>query len=209
MTSHVNSFLAEGFTTDRRGPGEHTMGWGPFSPFKGLGVTSLFGATLIGLLTSLGPAGECAEVADETHAIAQRAQGPGQAMAEGRRFVTVPIPISDPSIGTGLAVAGIYLHPRREGDTGAQTTMSGLVGMYTSTDSWLAGAFHEGFYSQDRYRVRGFGGYGEFNLKYYGIGEDSILRDNPIDYGAQAVMFMPRVLFRLPWDNWFLGPRYA
>ena len=33
------------------------------------------------------------------------------------RFLPVPIPISNPTVGTGLAVAGIYLHPKREGGT--------------------------------------------------------------------------------------------
>jgi hypothetical protein len=125
-----------------------------------------------------------------------------------RRFVPVPIPVSDPTIGTGLAVAGLYLHPRREGDTVSPTSISGVFGMYTDTDSWMAGVFHEGFYSEDRYRVRSTLGYGEFNLKFYGVGDDSFFRDNPIDYKAEGIVFIPRVLFRLPFNNWFLGPRY-
>jgi len=50
--------------------------------------------------------------------------------------------------------------------------------------------------------------YGEFNLKFYGIGNDSPIRDNPISYEAKTTAFLPRILFRLPVNNWFLGPRY-
>ena len=120
----------------------------------------------------------------------------------------VPIPISNPTIGTGLAVAELYLHPQRQDAPISPTSISGLMGMYTDTENWMVGAFHEGFYSEDSYRGRGLLGYGELNLKFYGIGNDSILRDRPVEYGAKATFFSPRLLFRLPVKNWFLGARY-
>ncbi len=127
---------------------------------------------------------------------------------EDRRFVPVPIPKSDPTIGTGLAVAGVYLHPKREGEEDSPASVSGVYGLYTDTESWLVGIFHDGFYSNDRYRVRNVIGYGEFNLKFYGIGNDSILRDRPVDYKAKGKAFLPRILFRLPVKKWFIGLRY-
>jgi hypothetical protein len=120
----------------------------------------------------------------------------------------VPIPISNPTIGTGLAVSLLYLHPQKTGDNTGRTTTSGLLGMYTSTDSWATGVFHEGFYWNDRLRLRGGLVYGDFNLKFYGIGNDAFLRDNPLDYNAKSIIFSPRLLYRLPWENWYLGPRY-
>jgi hypothetical protein len=82
------------------------------------------------------------------------------------------------------------------------------MGIYTDSESWAVGVFHNGFYSGDRFRVRSLLGYGEFNLKYYGIGNDSILREHPIDYEAKATLFAPRVLFKLPLKNWLIGPEY-
>jgi hypothetical protein len=125
------------------------------------------------------------------------------------RFVAVPIPKSDPTIGTGMALAGIYMHPQGEDDTTALTSMSGVVGLYTDTDSWGVGIFHDGFYSEDKFRVRAILMYGELNLSFYGIGNDSFLRNYPIDYKAKATGFLPRVMYRIPNTNWFLGPRYV
>ena len=150
-----------------------------------------------------------AEVVDEVHNLTRDLEEEApRPREEESRFVPVPIPIGNPTIGAGLAVAGLYMHPQQEGDTVSPTTISGLLGLYTSTESWAVGAFHEGFYSQDRYRVRGALAYGEFNLKFYGIGNDSPFREDPLQYSAKTTVFMPRLLFRLPLENWFLGARY-
>ncbi len=132
----------------------------------------------------------------------------GKSFKRESRVVVVPIPVSNPTIGTGLAVTALYLHPQIKEGGDVPTTTSGVVGMYTDSESWLTGIFHDGFYADDRYRVRAALGYGDFKLKFYGIGNDSIFRDNPINYQARTTAFMPRVLFNLPSNNWFLGPHY-
>ncbi len=60
-------------------------------------------------------------------------------------FVAVPIPISNPTVGTGLQAALLYLHPKK--DTQPQNSTSGIVGMYTDSNSWLAGIFHDGYWA--------------------------------------------------------------
>ena len=124
------------------------------------------------------------------------------------RLAIVPIPKSDPTIGTGMALAGIYIHPKSGDSPEAPTSLSGVFGMYTDTDSWATGVFHDGFYSEDKYRLRAILAYGEFNLRFYGIGNDAILSDRPVDYKVEATAFLPRLLFRLPLKNWLFGPRY-
>lgn len=153
---------------------------------------------------------ECyaSEITKEVRIITRDSQESINAVKKEKRFVAVPIPISDPTVGTGLAVAGLYLHPQKEKDTISPTSISGVFGMYTETDSWMAGIFHNGFYMEDRYRIGGTLGYGEFNLKFYGIGEDSVFQDDPVDYKAKGTILTPRLLFHLPWDNWFLGARF-
>jgi hypothetical protein len=148
------------------------------------------------------------EIAEEFQELERDIAESQNLVKEGPRFVPVPIPISNPTVGTGLAVAGLYLHPQREEDPTLPTSISGVHTMYTDTQSWTIGVFHEGFYSQDAYRVRGLLGYGELNLKFYGIGNDSILRDRPVEYEARTTIFSPRLLFRLPVKNWFVGARY-
>ena len=50
-------------------------------------------------------------------------------------WLPVPIPISNPTIGTGLEVALIYMHPKTSEDSTTPNTTSGLMGLYTDTDS--------------------------------------------------------------------------
>jgi hypothetical protein len=133
----------------------------------------------------------------------------GKSFKREPRVVVVPIPISNPTIGTGLAVTALYLHPQKKEGSEVPITTTGVVGLYTDSESWLTGIFHDGFYAEDRYRVRGVLGYGDFKLKFYGIGNNSIFRDNPINYQARTTAFMPRVLFKLPSNKWFLGPHYS
>ena len=120
----------------------------------------------------------------------------------------MPIPKSDPTIGTGMALAGIYLHPKRGDNPETRTNLSGVFGMYTDTDSWATGIFHDGSYSGDKYRIRAILAYGEFNLSFFGIGNDTIFDDRPLDYKTEATAFLPRLLFHLPFKHSFLGPRY-
>lgn len=149
-----------------------------------------------------------AEIDEKIEELTTDSKEVGKSFKREPRVVVVPIPISNPSIGTGLAVTALYLHPQKKEGTEVPTTTSGVVGLYTDSESWLAGIFHDGFYRDDRYRVRAALGYGDFKLKFYGIGNDSIFRDNPISYQARTTAFMPRVLFNLPSNNWFLGPHY-
>ncbi len=124
------------------------------------------------------------------------------------RFVPVALPISNPTIGQGLGVSILYLHPQSSKEPDTPTSMASVLGMYTNSQSWAAGAFHDGYYLDDRIRFRVPIMYGEFNLKYYGTGVESPLRENPIEYQAVSKLFIPRLTFELPWDNWYLGGIY-
>jgi len=127
---------------------------------------------------------------------------------EHGRFVPVVLPISNPTIGVGLAGGILYMHPNKSGNEDSPTSTSGVFGMYTDSKSWAAGGFHDGYYLDDRIRFRVPAAYAEFNVKYYGVGQDSPLRDNPIDYSGDGEIFIPRVSFELPLENWFFGGQY-
>lgn len=125
------------------------------------------------------------------------------------RLVPIVLPIANPTVGTGLGGGVLYMHARDpEADPNNPATMTGVFGMYTDTESWGIGGFHSGSYKDDSIRVSVPVMHGEFGLKYYGIGENSPFRDNPLDYDATGNMFVPRVSFELPAENWFLGGLY-
>lgn len=124
-------------------------------------------------------------------------------------WLTVPIPVANPTIGAGLQVALLYLHPKTSSNPDVPNATSGIVGMYTDTESGFVGGFHDGSWKDDLYRFRILAATGEFNLDYFGTGTDSIFKDNPISYSISADMVASQLLRRLPGSKkWFAGIRY-
>lgn len=118
--------------------------------------------------------------------------------------VAVPIPIANPTIGTGLLGVLLYVHPRRASDPESPRATTGAAIMYTDSDSALVGAFHDNAWRADSIRLTVGAGYGKFNLKYFGVGQSSA--DNALDYQIEGVMAAPELLFRLPGtEDWFFG----
>lgn len=137
------------------------------------------------------------------------AQEVGDVAPKQGRWVPVPIPVSNPTVGTGLQGVLMYLHPARKEDTQSPNSTSGLAGMYTDSKSWAAALFHDGYWADDTYRFRGILGYGEFNLKFYGIGDSPVFGNNPLDYEFSGWAFMPKFQRRIPkTDHWFGGVHY-
>jgi len=122
-------------------------------------------------------------------------------------WVPVPIPVSNPTIGSGLQFTLMYLHGETDSEIPNRT--SGLIGMYTDNESWFVGGFHDGNFSDGKYRILTGAGYGSFNLKYFGVGEDSILRDHPLSYEFKGVAGLLRLQRKVPWgEHWFAGLQY-
>ncbi len=125
-------------------------------------------------------------------------------------WLPVPIPISNPTIGTGLQAALLYLHPKTSVDPSVPNSTSGIVGMYTDSESWFAGGFHDDNFKDDLYRFRALAGTGKFNLDYFGIGDDSPLKDDPVPYSISSDIIYSQLLRRISGsENWYAGIRYA
>lgn len=120
-------------------------------------------------------------------------------------FVVVPIPLSNPTIGTGLRLMAMYLHPKKnEHQTHNSTT--GLMAMYTNTDSWMAGVFHDGYWQNGTYRFTGLSGFASLNLDFYGIGDNPDLGDHPVEYNIEMVPVFLKLQRRIPGTlHWFAG----
>jgi len=161
-------------------------------------------------MTTAGMAGEIDNQIDQIQSDIVEGQSASKSIfRKDARLVPVPIPIVNPTIGVGLAAALIYMHPQKSQNPDAPTTTTGVLGMYTDTQSWAVGAIHDGYYRDDSIRLRLPAVHGEFNLDFYGTGNDSPHKDNPVEYNAATNALNPRLLFELPWDNWFLGGRYT
>ena len=118
-------------------------------------------------------------------------------------------PITEPAVGFGAAVAGLYFVPKK--DTSRQgfkmPDIVAVAGGLTENKTWFAGGGYIGFWNKDRIRYRGVIGYGEINLKYYGKG-GGVLGEHPIDFTINSLFFLQQVLFRLGETRFLLGGKY-
>lgn len=130
-------------------------------------------------------------------------------VAKKGSWVIVPIPVANPTIGNGLQLAAIYLHPKVAGQESSPSTTSGAVAMATDAGSELAGLFHDGSYANDRFRVSGFAGRGKFALQYYGVGDAGIPGMESLKYEMSGTLAQVRGEARLAGtDHWFGGVTY-
>lgn len=92
----------------------------------------------------------------------------------GRSFVVLPIPLSNPALGSGLVVAGVAFY-QPEGSP--RPWISGAGVLWTDNGSRGAGIFQKSYLQGDRYRVSAFLGGADLNLKFYGVGALDAGRD--------------------------------
>lgn len=93
---------------------------------------------------------------------------PQQAVSTvGHDIVVAPIPISNPSVGSGLALTGMWLYQL---DPQSPESFTGVGGGYTSNESWLVGAVEKANFDADLYRLTAGVGYGAINYNFFGVG---------------------------------------
>ena len=140
----------------------------------------------------------------------QQAEEDASLQAKPGNWVLAPIPVSNPTVGTGLQAVLLYLHPKQPGEADVANATSGLVGMYTDSKSWVAGAFHDGNWGGDLYRYRLFAGQGNFNLNFYGIGQNPKFIDDSVKYSLQGQVLGGQLQRRLPGTReWYGGISYV
>jgi len=96
--------------------------------------------------------------------------------------VLAPIPLSNPTLGSGLELLSLSLHPPRPNTPEGVNATTGLAGLYTDNKSWGAGVFHRNNFFTDKLRIFAALGTGEFPLIYFGSVSDSVLSKNPLNY---------------------------
>jgi hypothetical protein len=85
-------------------------------------------------------------------------------------LVVAPIPQSNPTLGSGLAVVGALIY-QPKGAPRPWTT--GIGGLYMSSKSWGIGVLQRANFAGDRFRVAATLAYGDFNIDFYGVGSAS------------------------------------
>jgi hypothetical protein len=122
-----------------------------------------------------------------------------------REFTVVPIPLSDPTLGSGLAVVGIHFLPQTPEEAAQQPpSYTGAFAMATSNGSAAGGVMHTQHWDADRWRFSGIAGYGHINLDFFGSGTAAGDRGIGARWTVDATIVQPK-LYRSIADDWYLG----
>jgi hypothetical protein len=124
-------------------------------------------------------------------------------------FVPIVSPITEPAVGYGAVLAGVFFIPKKNTDKKVfkMPDIVGGAGGLTQNGTWFAGGGYAGFWKNDHIRYRGIGGYGDINLKYYGNGNDYFTK-NPADFTIASSFFLQQAIFRIGNSNFLLGGNY-
>lgn len=137
-------------------------------------------------------------------------------------FLPMPIIITEPALGTGLGIVGLFFHESEEARDQrvekAQTAENAAAYLLppsvtavavggTSNDTWFSGLGHFGFWKQDTIRYEGSGAYFSVNMDFYGSGDLEFPK--PVSLNTEGYMIENVFKFRLPGSEVFLGVKQS
>src|SRR5262245_55689038 len=93
-------------------------------------------------------------------------------LAHPRSFLPIPLVVTEPAVGYGGGLAGMFIRPRKQaGEEGyARPNISAVGGIATENGTWMAFAGDSSHWFGDRLQTLAGGGGGKLNLDFYGLG---------------------------------------
>ena len=146
---------------------------------------------------------EVQPVAEPTTEVDDQIDTAGQGGKRENELVVIPNPSYNPTFGAMLTVMGLYAY-RPEGHAG-KPWMAGAAAFATQNGSWGGLAFHEARPGDDAWRLQAAAGYIDLRYDYYGSGEDSPLRDDPVELRQRVAIGAVAALKRFG-DYAYIGP---
>ena len=118
-------------------------------------------------------------------------------------FVVVPIPISNPTLDTGLIAGAAYFYGQTEEQRKAQpASVTAAAAMYTSNDSRAAAVVQQNYWREDRWRFTGALGSADLRLSLIAPDEDSGTTN--VDWRINGTFFLARLSRKIAGD-WYGG----
>jgi hypothetical protein len=152
--------------------------------------------------------GESGELASAARATDERPPSTSpDAEKPARELVIAPIPIINPTLDNGVALAVGMLYPLGGPDPAIPPSASFLTGLATSNDSWAVGGIQTLHLFDDRYRVLAAGGYADVNIAYYGIGSEAGDAGRSVLLNEAGGALVTHALVRVA-GKWYVGARY-
>lgn len=127
-------------------------------------------------------------------------------------FLPIPIVVTEPAVGYGGGIAGMFLRPRKEaGEEGWSFPNISAVGAFaTENGTWGGFAGDASRWLDGRLRTLVGAGTGQVNLDFYGLGLDSSSLDQKVRYTLQFSGAVAQVNWQLaPKSPWAIGLRYV
>ncbi len=122
---------------------------------------------------------------------------------ERGNFVIVPIPISDPTLGTALVVGAAYFFGQTEEQKETQpASVIGGGAMYSDTDSYAVAVGGESYWHEDTWRFAGAIGYADLKLEL--LAPDTSSSGIGADWQVQGG-FLYAHLARKFTGRWYVG----
>jgi hypothetical protein len=131
-------------------------------------------------------------------------------LLDKKGFLPVPVIITEPAIGYGGGLAGVYFHDKLGAQKGTPPSVSAIVGAATENGTWFVGGGHMGIWAQDNIRYTGGLGAGLVKMDYYGLsGFDGRGRNQGVQFETEAMFFTQELQFRLLKSDFFAGIGYS
>jgi hypothetical protein len=136
----------------------------------------------------------------------------GQFLATPKRFLPIPLIVTEPAVGYGGGIAGLFVRPRKQaGAEGfARPNMSMAGAIATENGTWAAFAGDSSRWFNDRVQTLAALGTGKLNLDFYGLGDDSSSQDQAVSYTLDFDLLLMQADWKpKPKSPWSIGLRYV
>ncbi len=118
-------------------------------------------------------------------------------------FVVVPIPISNPTLDSGLVVGGAYFYPQTEEQKKLQpASLTAMGGLYTSNDSRAFVIAQQNYWRNDRWRFTGALGGADLRLSL--LAPDETSDGSSVDWRINGQFLFAKLSRRIKGD-WYGG----
>jgi hypothetical protein len=118
-------------------------------------------------------------------------------------FVVVPIPISNPTLDTGLVAGAAYFYPQSaEKEATQPASLTGAAGLYTSNDSKAFGIAQQNYWHDDKWRFTGM--LGATDLRLGLLVPDASGNGASVDWRIKGSFLFAKLATRIT-GNWYGG----
>lgn len=169
-------------------------------------MNKLLRIAALGVLLTIGPLQVLADESDtDTRpGIAPDIRGDESELTlERGNVVVAPIPISNPTLGTGLVAVAAYFYAQTEEQKKVQpASVTGLAAMYTSNDSKAIAIAQQNYWSTNKWRFTGVAGAADFRLPL--LAPDQSPSGQNVDWQIDGGFLLTRLSRKLL-GSWYGG----